>query len=266
MSEITSPVLQYTGSKWRIAPWIISHFARHRCYVEPFCGAAAVFLRKPVSYLEVLNDLNGEVVNFFDQLRDNTDALVRAIDLTPWSRAELIRANEPSDLPLERARRLYIRSYQSYTAGEAEKSRGWAIAVNESRRLQRWPILNHLYACAKRLKYAQLECDTALNVIARYDDEQTLVYCDPPYVTETRTTVDYPLEMTDADHIALSETLHSIKGMGLISGYDSALYRELYKDWRMVSVESRTVNNVRRRECLWLSPNAQANALQPRLF
>jgi len=263
---ITSPPLQYTGSKWRLAPWIISYLPKHRCYVEPYCGAAAVFFRKPPSYLEVLNDLNGEVVNFFDVLRDHTDELLRAIDLTPWARAELERALTPSDDPIERARRLYIRSYQSYTAGEAEKSRGWATAVNESRRLRRWPILTHLYECAKRLKLAQIDSDTALNIIERFDDAETLLYCDPPYVTETRTAIDYPLEMTDNDHIALSEALHSIKGMALISGYDSALYRELYADWTCVTKEARTVNNVRRIEHLWVNEAAQSKQGQRRLF
>jgi DNA adenine methylase len=261
--EITSPLVQYTGSKWRLAPWIISQFPVHTCYVEPFCGGAAILFRKQPSYLEVINDLNQEVVNFFDVLRDKTDELLRAIDLTPWSRYELSRAMTPSCDPIERARRFYIRAYQSYTAGEAEKSRGWATAVNESRRLRRWPILDHLYAGAKRLKLAQIENDTALNVINRFDDIDTLFYCDPPYVADTRTSIDYPLEMTDADHTALSEVLHSIKGMALISGYDSELYQHLYADWKMVSTESRTVNNVRRMECLWISPKAQA-ALEPK--
>ena len=263
---ITSAPIQYTGSKWRIAPWIISCLPEHVGYVEPFCGAAGVFFRKPPSRIETLNDLNGEVVNFFDVLRGQTEALIRALDLTPWSRFELQRAMEPSSDPLERARRFYIRAYQSYTAGEAEKSRGWAIAVNGERRLRQWPKLDHLYACAKRLKLAQIDSDTALNIIERFDDPETVFYCDPPYVTETRTAIDYPLEMTDSDHIALSEALHSIKGMALISGYDSALYRDLYRDWACVTKKARTVNNVVRVEHLWINERAQAKQAQRRLF
>jgi len=105
-----------------------------------------------------------------------------------------------------------------------------------------------------------------LNVIERYDDTQLVFYCDPPYVSETRTTIDYRSEMTDSDHVTLSECLHSIKGMALISGYDSPLYQELYAGWKMVSIEARTVNNVRRRECLWLNESAQKNAAQRTLF
>jgi DNA adenine methylase len=266
INEITSPPVQYTGSKWRIAKWIIERLPAHVCYVEPFCGAAGVFFRKPPSPVECLNDLNGEVINFFDVLRSQTNDLIRAIELTPWSRFELIRALTAASDPLERARRFYIRAYQSYTAGEAEKSRGWAIAVNEDRRLRQWGKVSHLYACAERLKLAQIEHDGALNVIKRFDDYQTLFYCDPPYVMDTRTSIDYPLEMTDKDHEALAASLHSIQGMALISGYSSKLYDHLYADWHKVMIESRTVNNVKRVECLWLNPAAQSRQAQKRLF
>ena len=84
MSDTTAsrPALRYFGSKWRLTPWIIEHFAPYDVYVEPFAGGAGVLLRKPPSALEVYNDLDGEVVNFFDVLRNETDELIRRIDLT----------------------------------------------------------------------------------------------------------------------------------------------------------------------------------------
>jgi len=260
--EITSPPVRYTGSKWRIAPWVISHFPPHTCYVEPFCGGASVLFRKSPSAVEVINDLNGEVINFFEVLRNRPEDLIRAIDLTPFSRAELKLALTTSNDSLESARRLYIRARQSYTAGEAEKSRGWRFQKNMSRGplsfVQEWANLAHLRPAAARLKMALIECDTALNILSRYDDPQALFYCDPPYTATTRTKRDYPLEMTDGDHIALSEALHGIKGMALISGYDCALYQELYADWRMVTKQAYTIALVARTECLWISPRASA--------
>jgi DNA adenine methylase len=235
INEITSPPVQYTGSKWRIAKWIIERLPAHVCYVEPFCGAAGVFFRKPPSPVECLNDLNGEVINFFDVLRSQTNDLIRAIELTPWSRVLFIRARSAASYTLERG-------------------------------LRQWGKVSHLYACAERLKLAQIEHDGALNVIKRFDDYQTLFYCDPPYVMDTRTSIDYPLEMTDKDHEALAASLHSIQGMALISGYSSKLYDHLYADWHKVMIESRTVNNVKRVECLWLNPAAQSRQAQKRLF
>jgi len=80
------PALRYYGGKWKLAPWIISHFPEHQNYVEPCGGAASVLLQKPRSPLETYNDLDGNVVNFFRVLRDQPDELIRKIRLTPWAR------------------------------------------------------------------------------------------------------------------------------------------------------------------------------------
>ena len=90
MNAPTRPVLRYHGGKWRLAPWIISHFPPHRVYVEPFGGAASVLLRKPRSYAEVYNDRWADVVNVFRVLREpvRARALKRLIALTPFARDE----------------------------------------------------------------------------------------------------------------------------------------------------------------------------------
>ena len=263
---ITSPPVRYTGSKWRIAPWLLSYIPDHICYCEPFFGGGAMLFRKKPSQMEVVNDINTEVINFFDVLRDRTDELIRAITLTPMHRGELLRACTPHTDALERARRFYIRAWQSYTAGEAIKSRGWRIEILERRSGEDWEKQDRLFAVAHRLRSVAFESKPALEILESYDTPETVFYCDPPYVASTRENEDYPNEMTDADHIALSEALHSIKGMALISGYDSALYRELYADWQCVTKEARTVNNVKRVEHLWINKAAQARQAQKRLF
>lgn len=270
VEQITNPPVRYTGSKWRIAPWVIKHFPPHTCYVEPFCGGASVLFRKQASPIEVINDLNGDVVNFFRVLRDNLTDLIRVIELTPYSRAELEAAMTLTDDPLERARRFYIRARQMYTAGEAQSLRGWRFersTIRGTRVIDEWNNTSHLSPCAKRLKAAQIECDTALNVIKRYDDTGTLFYCDPPYVFESRSgSREYKNEMSDDDHVALAGTLNQIKGMAIISGYDTPLYRELYAGWQMITTEAYTLKNLQRIECLWVSPSATKSHRQKRLF
>src|SRR3954466_7106373 len=90
MSGGRRPVLRWHGGKWKLAPWIISHFPPHRIYVEPFGGAASVLLRKTPAFSEIYNDLDGEAVNLFQVLRRPADAgrLIELLELTPFARAE----------------------------------------------------------------------------------------------------------------------------------------------------------------------------------
>src|SRR5690606_37285917 len=110
------PVLRYHGGKWNLAPWSISHFPKHRIYVEPFGGAASVLLRKPRTDSEVYNDLYGEVVNLFRVLRNPTQAreLIRIVTLTPYSRQEFEDAYIADGDPIEQARRTLVRAYLGF--------------------------------------------------------------------------------------------------------------------------------------------------------
>ncbi|MDR2142009.1 MAG: DNA adenine methylase [Deltaproteobacteria bacterium] len=93
------PAVAYFEGKWRMAPWIISHFPPHNYYIEPFAGAASVLLRKPPVKMEIYNDLNRDEVNLFRILRDDatTDKLLRELIYTPDARAELELALEKAD-------------------------------------------------------------------------------------------------------------------------------------------------------------------------
>lgn len=82
------PLLRYHGGKWKLAPWIISHMAEHKTYVEPFGGGGSVLIRKPRAYAEVYNDLDGDVVNLFRVARDRGEELRQALALTPFARGE----------------------------------------------------------------------------------------------------------------------------------------------------------------------------------
>jgi len=263
---ITSPVVRGFGGKWNLGPWIISHFPEHVAYVEPFCGGAAVLFRKSPSDVEVINDLNGEILNFFDMLRDQPDALIRAIELTPYSRAEHKRAMTASDTPIERARRFYVRSQQSFSSGEASRTPSWRFQIDGHSLVNRWNKTSHLYTAAMRLKNVQLECDTADAIITRFDSPDTLLYVDPPYVHSTRTSKDdYAFEMSDDEHRALAAQLNSVEGMVVLSGYDSDLYRELYAGWKMDSIETDTVQKTKRVETIWINEAAQSKQGQRRL-
>ena len=262
-SPLSRPALRYHGGKWRLAKWIIGNFPEHVCYVEPFGGAFSVGFRKKPSTHEVWNDIDGDLLIFWTVLRERTAELVRAIELTPFSRAELSRAFGPTDgiEDLERARRLVVKAGQC--RGSIRNKSGWRFEVTvppAGRNIDRWNTAEHLWAVAARMKNVQIESDDALCVIRRYDSEQTLFYVDPPYVTATRGARWENAcmgEMDDRQHGALADQLHRVNGHVIVSGYPSPLYDRLYSGWRVESRKAQTQAKTEATECLWISPPAE---------
>lgn len=274
MTKPTRPVLRYLGGKWRLAPWITSHFPPHRVYVEPFGGAASVLLRKPRSMGECYNDLACELVNLFRVLRDavQAQALIRAISLTPFGRVEYDEAFEPCEDPVEAARRLVVRSYMGHgsSAATSLRSTGFrASLVNRSGALPAadWAILPPaLGAVCERLQGVVIECRPALKIIERYDAPDALIYLDPPYVAATRSPKrrgdkafhSYEHEMSDADHVALLQAVRGLTGMAVLSGYPSALYDDALTGWQRVECKAHADGARKRTEVLWINPAATA--------
>lgn len=263
--KVERPPVRYYGGKWRLGNWIIEQFPEHACYVEPYCGGASVMLQKPPSKFEVMNDLNMDVINFFDVLRSKPQELIRAILLTPYARQELRRALHPTPTsdPVEQARRFYVRSWQSFGSGTGTSSTGWRYQIgagdnSRASAIGSWNDTEHLWATVERLKQVQIEHDPAFKVMTRFDSDETLFYLDPPYLHKTRyhssSSKGYSHEMNDDDHRALAGVAHSLKGMVIISGYPSALYDELFTGWKCISKESMDVNGKAQIECLWISP------------
>lgn len=286
MTTPTRLVLRYHGGKWRLAPWIIQHMPAHRIYVEPFGGAASVLLRKPRSYSEVYNDLDGEVVNVFCVLRDEqlSRDLEKKLRLTLFSRDEFKLAYIPVDDPVERARRTIARSHMGFGSSSVTLSRnvrrkdqyltnhpatGFRANSNRSGTTAAHDWMHYpelLDAYVERLRGVVIENRPAGEVIAQHDREDCLFYVDPPYVSSSRDSgSDYRHEMTDDDHRALAAQLHQVNGMVLLSGYPSALYDELYADWRCVTRKALADGARERTECLWLNA-ACSSRLHGRLF
>jgi DNA adenine methylase len=256
----------YYGGKFAhldfILPLLPTHFA-HFC--EPFGGSAAVLINRPPALVETYNDLDSEVVNFFQCLRDHGEKLLRLIGLTPFSREELVRAcmAEPGLPPMERARRFFVRARQTRTGLAQTSSEGrWAHCVLTSRAgmagaVSRWlGSVEGLAEIVQRLQRVQIENAPAIEVIHRYDSPQTLFYCDPPYPHEARgDSKAYGYEMTDREHAELAEVLHSVKGSVALSSYRCPLMERLYGDWRRVDADTRLCNSSKgeRTESVWLN-------------
>ena len=261
------PALRYIGGKWQLARWVIAHFPPHDTYVEPFGGGASVLLQKPKAQFDVYNDLDSRVVRFFRVLRERHDDLVRALELTPYSREETLSATraryEECEDDVEAARRFFILSWQGRGGAVSQWSGGWRYhrareADSNYDAIREFNNLEHLATVTRRLKEVYIEHDDALKVMHRFDAHATLFYVDPPYVqssTSRSAMKAYQFEWGDDAHRELAAVLHKCKGMVVLSGYPSALYDELYGDWRRVERQARDGMGRERTECLWLSPN-----------
>lgn len=252
MSEINT-LLKYPGSKWRIAEWIINHFPEHKVYCEPFFGSGAVFFNKEHVYIETINDIDGNIVNLFRVCREHSDELARLIELTPFSRDEFKACYEKSDNPIEQARRTIVRYHQSFgTSNSSRNSWRNVQTYGGPRCATMWNYLpDAIMDCVSQLKQAQIENIDAIELIRRYDDKNTLIYCDPPYLTSLRKRSIYACEMSEQQHIELLRAIKSSKSMVIISGYESELYNRELEGWSTDTKETTAQMGLHRTEKIW---------------
>ena len=271
---VKHPAFRYHGAKYRLAPWIMGFFPAHLCYVEPYGGAAGVLLQKPRSYAEVYNDLDADIVNFFRVLRDpeTREKLTEALVLTPYSRDDFTFAFETTDDPVERARRTAIRAQMGFgSAGSTKGMTGFRIdtkreCATAQHLWERYP--DTIRTIGERFAGVLIENRPAIRVMLQHDTPETLHYVDPPYVHETRDKSAssrnyYRHEMTDDEHLNLLETLKSLDGYVVLSGYENDIYDNQLEGWTKHSTNARISAHRGtgiRKECVWINP-ACAKAL-----
>lgn len=274
--SVQSP-LSWLGAKRRFLDRIFSHFPRHTTFVDVFGGGGSVILGKEPSRVEIYNDLDGRLANFFKVLcdEDKTAELYKKLENTLYSRDvfdEALLKMETELTDVDKAYHFFIINKQSF----AGKCKTWGYGVVSSCAPSFSSSINMLKDVHKRIRSGvQVENLSFDDLIPRYDTPDTLFYLDPPYVSTTRSGLgDYECEMTDDMHVNLVNILLSVKGMCILSGYDTNIYKPLedagwHRDSFDVSVmSSNGVDGVRpvRTECLWISPRAVENKMQRTLF
>lgn len=248
-------LLNYPGSKWGMAAQIVSLMPPHRSYLEPFFGSGAVLFNKPPSAIETVNDIDGDIVNFFTVLREQPEELADMIALTPYSRDVFDDAHaNRGTAPLDRAYRFAIRSKMGHGFKTYQKT-GFEIDVYARERsycVSCWNRLpGGLLEAAKRLKRVQIEHQPALNLIQKFNHDNVLIYADPPYLLETRRGKQYRHEMTEQDHVELLDALKQHTGSVILSGYPSDLYDRELRGWHRIARKSYNQNADQRTEVLW---------------
>lgn len=251
------PPFTYFGGKTAVADRIVALLPGHHHYVEPFAGSLAVLLAKPASPKETVNDLDGDLVNFWRVLRDRPSEFIRACAMTPHSRAEYEASYEGAEDDMERARRTWVTISQG-RSGTLRRT-GWRYAIDPGGRVGSVPgdlrsYVSRMEAIAQRLSTVTLECRPALEVARSYGvSGGVLLYVDPPYLGSLRA-LNYQHEMpAEAEHEALAEALRDCRATVVVSGYHSPLYERLYAGWHQAGIGAFTGNGAdgARTEVIW---------------
>lgn len=248
-------LLNYPGAKWGMAREIVALMPPHRSYLEPFFGSGAVLFNKSPSAIETVNDIDGDIVNFFTVLREQPDRLAEAISMTPYARDVFNDAHEDrGEDDFDRAYRFAIRSKMGHGFKTYQKT-GFKIDVYSRERSycascwNRLPI--DLLEAAARLKGVQIENQNALDLIRKFNYGNVLIYADPPYLLNTRGGKQYRYEMSEQDHVELLDALKQHKGAVILSGYPSEMYDRELRGWSVIHRKSHNQNADQRTEVLW---------------
>lgn len=261
-------ILHYPGSKWSMADWIISFMPPHTTYLETHFGSGAVLFTKDRSQIETVNDISKNVTNLFKVIRTRRNELIEAVTWTPHSRDEYYLSYDSSNDDLERARRLLVRLWQG-RGGKTSHRTGWRslIEPNGPQPAFEWADLpKKIIKVAERLIGVQIECQPATQLLERYRRSNVLIYADPPYIPETRTTTHYEHEMTEEEHIELLEALEMHPGPVLLSGYSHPIYEDRLKHWHRETKVVKAEGGVSRIEVLWINPVAASKIGQQLMF
>jgi len=264
----TPRILHYPGSKWSMTDWIISQFPDHTTYLEPFFGSGAILFNKSRSFLETVNDLDGEVSNLFQIIRDQPEELARLIHWTPYAREEYYKGYETEGNDIERARRFLVRCWMA-RGGKTSDRTGWRhiIDLNAPHPARDWQKLpDKIMQVTDRLRDVQIECQPAVKLIGRYKRPEVLIYADPPYILSTRSKRMYKNEMNEDDHTELLDALMDHPGPVVLSGYAHPMYDERLADWRRETKSVKAEAGRIRTEVLWINPIAAGKVGQMALF
>ncbi|MFA6261063.1 MAG: DNA adenine methylase [Bacteroidia bacterium] len=203
--------------------------------VDVFGGSAAIVLNHKGGGIKMrtFNDLNTDIYNFFQQLRDNSEELISKLELSCHCRQDY----ESMDLstitdPVEKARAFFIRTVSSFgNTGSLNKNNSWSYTINDSRYNVSQSVarllskIEGLHLVVEELRHIQIECRDFRHILSKYDGENTLFYVDPPYVRTTRSGhISYKHELSDQDQRELISILNELKGHYLLSGYENEIY------------------------------------------
>lgn len=264
MNKIRS-IFKCHGGKSLIKNWIISNFPTNYqkfYYAEIYGGAANILLNKQKSNLEIYNDIDKCVFNVLNCLKTKSNEVINSLNEIEYNldTFELAKNNQlkhHNTAIKEAVNEIIIRRM---SRGGLKKTFSWSSRKRGGQPgdVNAWEnFKKNINEICYRLQNVILFNEDAVEVIKKYDSKDIFFYADPPYLKSTRTSKNiYDFEMTEEDHIKLAECLNGIQGKAMISGYESELYKKLYKGWKkyykdMPNHSSQQKEKQRRTEIIW---------------
>lgn len=267
MSSIRAP-FKIHGGKYYLKKWIIGNFPNDYTqydYMEPFSGAGNVLLNKnpcEEPLREMINDIDPGVVAILRTLRDEPELLIKKLKPIEYNEKTFIKALKKKEFgnDLEYAVNEFI--LRRMSRGGLKKAFAWSDRERGGQPgdVNAWKTsIDLLPKIAQRLKNVFIFNKSAIGLIKAFNYPKIILYCDPPYVPDSRVSPEaYEYEMSTDDHISLSEELNNFTGKVVLSGYPSTLYRRLYKNWRCI--KKKIVNHSSQKsvkdikvECIWVN-------------
>lgn len=262
------PPFKIHGGKYYLSKWVISNLPKdyeQYNYIEPYLGAGSVFLNKNRSNgEETINDIDPGAIAIFQALRDEAGLFIGRIKRTKYCDATFNKALAKKDAKFTDYMDYAVNEYilRRMSRGGLKKNFAWSnrLRGGQPGDVNAWETMfEYLPLIAEKLKNINIFQKDANQIIRAFNDKNTLLYCDPPYLQDTRTAENaYEYEMTTDDHIALAESIKQFRGKVIISGYSSALYNRIYADWRII--KKKIANNAsqqkkkpQKTEILWMN-------------
>jgi DNA adenine methylase len=248
--KLTKPLIRQTTEKLAIKNWILEQFPEgyeDMTYCEPFGGCANLLFHKNKSKIEIYNDKDDSLVNLLRAVRDEPRELSRRLSLYRHSQETFDRLQKKkhfedylefavNDFALRKmSKNQQKREFQKLRSGESWKE--YVATIGQH---------------SQRIRESFLYAKEAIEIINSINFSSSLLYCDPPYLHENKTTKHvYTSEMTPENHMELCRVLDDFSGKVVLSGCASPLYRRLYKNWNIVRKKVNKEVGDKKMEIIW---------------
>ncbi|MBV5334325.1 MAG: DNA adenine methylase [Sulfuricurvum sp.] len=268
MVKMKTPIT-YWGGKQQLVDKILPLIPPHRQYNEPFFGGGAIFFAKNPSEIEFINDINGEMVNFYKTMKRKFDELKDEVDCTLHSEWQHKQARDIYSQPLThsdvlRAWAVWMLSKQSIFA---ILTNGWRVSIDSNMAKQvQWSKERFTHHYARRLEHTSIFSRDAKGVILATDTDTTFHYVDPPYFNSE---CGHYSGYSEQDFIDLLDILSKIKGRFLMSSYPSKTLEEhsSINGWKTISIEmNKSSGEGNKTEVLTMNYDFNKSGVQRELF